>query len=84
MVAMAQEYKTPMGQHAQKILQALRDLGPDWHSRAVIAAHLNKRRLNPAEVAVLNMLVESGRVEAERHIIDGPMPMIWEYRIRKE
>jgi hypothetical protein len=65
------------------ILEAIRRCGAGWHSRAEIAAQLGKRRLNPTEATLLETLVESGEVEAERHEIDAPIPIRWEYRIKE-
>jgi hypothetical protein len=77
---MAQQ--TALSKHAEKIYAALEALGPGWHSRADLAAALNKRRLSAYEQAALDTLVESGRVIAEQHTIDAPIPQRWEYMVR--
>ena len=72
--------RSPLGNQAEKVLNGLIACGPGWHSRNAIASQLQKKRLNPAEVLALDYLVESGRVESERHEVDGPMPLIWFFR----
>lgn len=74
--------ETALSVQAEKLLTALRQCGPGWHSRAAIAEQIGKRRLSGYEAAVLDSLVEQGKIEAERHHIDAPIPLRWEYRIR--
>ncbi len=47
----------------RKILKAIQSLGAGWHDRASIAKQLGKNFLNPAEVVMLEMLVETGKLE---------------------
>ena len=44
------------------IVEALEALGAGWHTRMDIARALNKNRLNPADIAVLEVLAETGPV----------------------
>lgn len=53
----------PLGEKERQLVSALQALGPGWHSRAEIAAQLKKRRLNPAEVVIFDVLVSKGKVE---------------------
>jgi hypothetical protein len=74
--------ETALSVKAGKLIAAIEQCGPGWHSRAEIAQQLNKRRLSAYETAVLDTLVESGRVEAEQHRIDAPIQVRWEYRLK--
>jgi hypothetical protein len=65
------------------VLDALKRCGAGWHGRAEIAAQLGRNKLNPTDVALLETLVELGQVEAERHEIDAPIPIRWEYRVKE-
>lgn len=68
---------------AAELLDALRQCGPGWHSRAELAAQLGKNRLNASEVTVLETLVDRGQVEAEQHETEeGNIPQRWEYRAK--
>lgn len=77
------ESNTPLGQQAQKLYTALTELGEGWHSRPEIASHLGKTRLNTAEVAGLDLLVEQRLVVAERRDVPPPsaIPTRWEYKV---
>ena len=74
--------ETALSAKVEQLIDALRACGPGWHSRAAIAQQLNKRRLNAYETAVLDTLVASGRVLAERHAINAPIRERWEYKIK--
>jgi hypothetical protein len=71
-----------LDQKATKMLEALERCGSGWHSRAEIAEALNKQRLTDADVLALDYLIKEGLIEAERHEIDAPIPVRWEYRIK--
>lgn len=73
--------KTRSAQPAQ-LLEAIRALGPGWVTRSQIAAHIGKPKLSPIEVTRLETLIQMGVIEAERHEIEGPIPLRWEYRIK--
>lgn len=71
-------------EQSDKILKAIKALGPGWHGRSEIAAQLGKKRLFAAEATLLSYLVETGKVEAEQHEIEANIPIRWEYRIRED
>jgi hypothetical protein len=73
---------TALGRHAEKLYTALVDLGNGWHSRAEIARQLDRPRLTTYDGAALDLLITSGRIEAERHPIEGPIRERWEYRVK--
>ncbi len=54
-----------------------------WVSRGELAKHLGKKRLNPHEVAALDLLVERGQLEAEKRSAPGPIGYQWVYRVRR-
>jgi hypothetical protein len=45
------------------LIEAIRALGSGFHSRADIASHLEKAKLNPAEILALDFLAERGVLE---------------------
>ncbi|MEP7284326.1 MAG: hypothetical protein ABI947_01000 [Chloroflexota bacterium] len=73
--------RTAIAERAEMLYQTLLALGVGWHGRAEIAAQLGKRQLSSYDGAALEVLIQEGRVEAERHEIDSPIPVRWEYRI---
>jgi hypothetical protein len=75
--------ETALSVQAAKLFAALKDCGPGWHSRAEIAERIAKRRLNGFEAAALDLLVQSGRIEAERRPIAAPIRERWEYRVKE-
>jgi hypothetical protein len=75
---------TALGQHAERLYAALRALGPGWHARPEIASKIGKRRLQPWDVAALDLLIMQGRIECERHEVDAPIPVRNEYRVREQ
>jgi hypothetical protein len=72
----------PLQGRTQDILAALKDMGPGWHSRADLAAHFSKNRLNPVEVAALDYLVAVGLIESELHPTSTQHINQWVYRIK--
>jgi hypothetical protein len=73
---------TSLARHADKLHSALVALGPGWHGRADIARQLGRPRLVSYDTQALEWLVATGRIEAERHEIEGPIPQRWEYRVK--
>ncbi len=69
---------------ATKLLELLRARRGDWLSRSQIADVLNKRRLNPAETALLEMLAVQGLIEVQRATDETPIGYHWEYRAKPE
>ena len=68
---------------AREIVAALRALGSGWHSRADLAGQLGKKKLNPAEVAILDLLVAEGRIEASLKSTSLPHISSWLYRVQE-
>jgi hypothetical protein len=69
-----------LSEREKVLLEALESLGPGWHSRAELAANLNKKRLNGAEVMLLDVMTEQGRLE--RKLIPGGLPHLQQYVYR--
>lgn len=72
--------KTPLSSEAEKLLEAIRGSKAEWLTRAMIAQHLGKRRLNPMEIALLEMLNGLGMIEIA--IRDDPRPVGYRYEYR--
>lgn len=72
----------PFGGRDRELLKALQSLGAGWHSRTAIAAKLGRKRLNPGDVVILDVLSASGKVE--KQLGKGPRPNVamWEYRLK--
>ena len=75
-------HNKPLSVQAEKLFEALKALGAGWHSRAELARQVGKTRLNPFDIALLEVLRESGLIEAEQHPASGPITYKWMYRIR--
>jgi predicted transcriptional regulator len=73
--------KTLLEEQTRQLLTALSE--EKWTSRAELAKLLGKKRLNPYEVAALDMLTAQGQIEAEKRPAIGPIGYQWFYR-RKE
>ena len=52
----------PLETRRRALLGALETRGKGWHTRGDLAQTLGKKRLNPADIATLETLVESGAV----------------------
>jgi len=83
MVAMPQQ-QTAMAKHAEKLFEALKACGSGWHSRGDIARQMGKNRMSSYDAAALEILLATARIEAERHTIEGPIPLRWEYKIKED
>ncbi len=66
----------------EALYQALVELGPGFHARKEIAAHLGKKRLNPGEVADLDTLSEAGRIDKQEFPTNRPLVHEWRYAIK--
>ncbi|MEP7287062.1 MAG: hypothetical protein ABI947_15005 [Chloroflexota bacterium] len=75
--------RATIAQRANELYSLIADLGPGWHTRGDMARFMGKARLSPFDVAALEALAESGRVMAEQHEIDAPIPVRWEYKIKE-
>jgi hypothetical protein len=69
---------------ANILMDALNALGEGWHSRAELAAHLGKKRLNGAEATALDLLAAHGIIERQG-VIGGEYQNThgWQYRTKK-
>ena len=68
----------------QKVLiDAIAALGGGWHTRQAIAEHLGKKRLNPGEVAVLDLLVDLDRLDRRQEPSTLPHIMQWAYSLKE-
>ncbi len=67
--------------NVEKVYNALAQLGEGWHGRAELAALLGRPKLHMSDTAALDLLIAAGRIEVERHKINAPIPIRWEYRI---
>ncbi|MEP7286941.1 MAG: hypothetical protein ABI947_14385 [Chloroflexota bacterium] len=75
--------RTTIAQRANEIYAIIANLGQGWHTRSDIARLMGKPHLTPFDVAALEALAENGRVIAEQHEIDSPIPVRWEYKIKE-
>jgi hypothetical protein len=75
---------TPLDEKARRMLSALEALGPGWHSRAELAAHLGKTKLNPVDIIALDTLAALGRIDRRMQPMPGrPQVNQTEYRIEE-
>jgi hypothetical protein len=74
--------ETPLSAQAERVLTALQAVGDQWLSRSQIAKQLNKSRLNPYELAALDLLVEQGKVEVQKQEKTGYIDFQWVYRAK--
>jgi hypothetical protein len=65
-----------------QMLEAVKALGPGWHDRLDIAAHLSKKRLNPVEATALDLLVTAGKLEKELQPGEQMHINRWVYRVK--
>lgn len=65
---------------AEKLLTVLKARRGVWLSRSDIADVMQKKRLNPGETALLDMLAALGQIEVQRINDATPMGYHWEYR----
>ncbi len=72
-----------LSEQANKFLIILRQYsGNDhWLSRSDIADLIGKKRLNPYEVAAIDLLAENGLIERTREQMPGPIGYQWKYRV---
>jgi hypothetical protein len=80
MLMTAMKPPTEVTPHGEKLLEALRSAGGQWMNRRAIANAIGKRRLTPYDLALLELLVNEGIIEAEKHPSKAPIPFEWEYR----
>jgi hypothetical protein len=67
----------------REMFNAVAALGPGWHDRLDIAAHLAKKRLNPVEATALDLLVRADRLEKQLQPGDQPHINRWVYRVKE-
>jgi hypothetical protein len=75
---------TPLDDKASYLLEALNALGPGWHSRAELSAHLGKVKLSVAETIALDMLASISKIDRAMHAMpDKPQVNQYVYRIKE-
>lgn len=76
---------SPIMKNKTALVEAMRGLGPGWHSRVEIAAYMGKNKLNPGELMVLDEMAVRGEI-FERQLGPGPRESVfqWTYRIKDE
>ncbi len=67
---------------AERLMEVLKSRRGVWLSRSDIAEQLNKKRLNPGETALLDMLAALGEIEVQRVNDATPMGYHWEYKAK--
>jgi hypothetical protein len=65
------------------LVEAIKACGPGWHNRSDIAKQLGKKRLDARDATLLELLVESGRVEAKKESVPGPIAFAWYYQVKE-
>lgn len=66
---------------SQRILDVLRS-ATDWMNRRDIARAMNKKQLNPYDIAVLQVLTGQGLIEASQRDNNSPVGWEWMYRAK--
>lgn len=76
---------SPVMRYKTALVNALRTLGPGWHTRGEIAAAMDKNKLNPGELMMLADMVSRGEI-IEGETFEGPRENVlqWHYRIKGE
>lgn len=64
------------------ILDALRACGSGWHDRKELAVALGKLQINPADMLILDLLADQGKIE--KRLSPGTQEHInrWVYRLK--
>jgi uncharacterized membrane protein len=71
-----------LSNQTEAILEVLKKI-PDWATRAEIARALGKRRLNPYELAALDLLVERGQIITQQEKMPGAIGFQWQYKVKE-
>jgi protein involved in polysaccharide export with SLBB domain len=73
---------SPISAQAEKILSAIKAAG-GWVSRQQLAESLGKKKLNPYDIATLDLLVREGRIQEEKLERPGIISYTFRYRINE-
>ena len=73
-------HDTPLSEQAQGVLRAVQSSDGDWMKRSAIARAMDKKRLNPYEVAQLSLLIEKELVEVKQEPDNTPIGYVYLYR----
>lgn len=82
MQALDDPHTAQLPPQAEKLLNILKARRGVWLSRSDIADVLQKKRLNPGETALLDILASLGEIEVQRVNDATPMGYHWEYRAK--
>jgi hypothetical protein len=66
----------------QRLLDVIRSFGEAGCSRQDIASTLGKRKLNPSEATLLQLMADGGLIEARKIERTGPITFEWRYFAR--
>ena len=77
-------HSTPLSERAEVLFADIRAIGEGWHSRAAISKRIGRKRLNIYDVALLDFLVEMGKLEVMQQEAPGPIGYQWLYRVKGE
>ena len=69
-----------LSDQAQRFLQLINDHGGQWLSRSDIAQLAGKKRLNPYEIGVIDLLVERGLIQRRSEAMGGAIGFQWQYQ----
>jgi hypothetical protein len=68
----------------ERLIEALGELGPGWHTRNDLAAQMDKRRLDPVLATLLEVLVRAGRIERKERRVPGRNLVEGQYRLKED
>jgi hypothetical protein len=74
--------ETPLERTSSAMLATLKAMGQGWYSRAQIATQAGKARLNPSEIAALDLLVSTGTIESQLAIGKRINANQYQYRVK--
>jgi len=67
-------------EQAKQVLAAVRDGRGEWLNRKQIAQNLGRVRINPSDVAILDMLAAAGLIESRKAKTPAPSGIRMEHR----
>lgn len=73
-----------LSDRAEQFLILFNQTPERWLSRVELSERLNKKRLNPSDVAALEYMVEKGMLDAQQVKIGGVIGYVWIYRARQK
>ncbi len=66
--------------HGEKMLEVLQKASGEWLTRRQLSDALEKSRLTPYDLDMLELLKEKGLIEMNQRSITGPIGYEWIYR----